>query len=101
MEFVIVGLENAGKTTLSRRIGFKKPSDEGPTKGVDIQTFKRNNVRMKIWDLAGQIQYRSEWANYAIGCDAIIFVVDASNRDRDVINKSKLELHRLLDNAFL
>lgn len=34
---------------------------------------------MKIWDIGGQVQYRPEWGNYAQGCDALLFVVDASN----------------------
>lgn len=34
---------------------------------------------MQIWDIGGQVQYRSEWGNYAQGCDALIFLVDTSN----------------------
>ena len=34
---------------------------------------------MKVWDLGGQVQYRSEWGTYTKGCDAIIFVTDAGH----------------------
>jgi len=34
---------------------------------------------MRIWDLAGQVQFRGEWISYAKTCDVIIFMVDASN----------------------
>ena len=34
---------------------------------------------MKVWDIGGQVQFRSEWGNYAKGCDVIIFLIDASN----------------------
>ena len=34
---------------------------------------------MKLWDLGGQVQYRTEWLSYCKACDIIIFMIDASN----------------------
>ncbi len=45
------------------------------------------------------MQYRSEWGKYALGCDAIVFVVDTSDKLR--INQAKFELHTMLDNESL
>ena len=95
MEICIVGLENSGKTTLSNKLSLTKNLNTGPTIGLDIKTFKKGNITLNMWDLGGQVQYRSEWSKYAIGTDAIIFVVDSSDRER--IPTAKFELHRMLD----
>ena len=34
---------------------------------------------MKVWDIGGQVQFRSEWGKYTRGCDCILFMIDASN----------------------
>ncbi|KAJ1566399.1 Arf GTPase arl1, partial [Nowakowskiella sp. JEL0078] len=39
-----------------------------------------NNVRFKIWDLSGQSAVRSLWRCYYANADAIVYVVDASDR---------------------
>ena len=99
MEIVLIGLENSGKTTLSSQLSFGKPSNKGPTMGLDIRTFQKDKVTMKVWDIGGQKQYRSEWGKYAIGSDAIIFVVDTTDILR--ISQAKEELHKMLDDKML
>ncbi|EGR29283.1 hypothetical protein IMG5_159290 [Ichthyophthirius multifiliis] len=54
---------------------------------------------MKMWDIGGQVQYRSEWGLYTRDADAILFVIDTSNRDTQAI--SKRELHTLLEDKEL
>ena len=54
MEIVIVGLEKAGKSTLTSKITNEEQFMKGPTLGLDIRTVKKNNVTMKLWDLGGQ-----------------------------------------------
>jgi len=53
---------------------------------------------MKCWDLGGQSQYRSQWIRYTIGCNAILFVVDANAQN--LMQESKEELHKLLEERF-
>ena len=50
---------------------------------------------MKIWDLGGQAQYRQEWGKFLRGADAIIYVLDAANRES--VGLAKRELHSTLD----
>ena len=59
MEIVLVGLENAGKSTLTNQLSFDRPIDKGPTIGLDVRTFKKENVQMKVWDLGGQGKLKS------------------------------------------
>ena len=97
----MVGLENAGKTTLLGALSSgSAPAEALPTIGLNVVTFaKAGNVKFKAWDLGGQTQYRSEWARYAKGCDIIIFVVDVSDTAR--FPAAKQELHRLLEDPEL
>ena len=53
MEIVIVGLENSGKSTLANKLSLDKALYKGPTLGVDIKHFKKDNVSVKVWDLGG------------------------------------------------
>lgn len=78
MELVVIGLENAGKTTLVNQI-CEGDLPDGPTIGLNIKQFKKGNVNMKVWDLGGQVQYRSEWGRYIQGTQAIVYVLDGTN----------------------
>jgi Arf/Sar family protein len=95
MELVLVGLENSGKTTLINVLAGNPVAETCPTIGLNVKMVKRGNLQMKMWDIGGQAQYRSEWGRYTRGCDVIVFVVDAANFD--LIAEVRKELHRLLE----
>lgn len=102
LELCVVGLENAGKTTLLTVLEKGSPSMDAPmpTIGLNVVTFSRaGGVKMKCWDIGGQEQYRSQWARYAKGCNVLVFVVDAA--DRASLPQAKHELHQLLENPDL
>lgn len=78
LEICILGIEGSGKTTfVNQLIGDNKKTY--PTIGLNVKTYQKNNVKMKIWDIGGQFQYRQNWVDYAKICNVIIFVVDSSN----------------------
>jgi ADP-ribosylation factor-like protein 8 len=60
---------------------------------------KKDNVKMKVWDLGGQERFRSEWPKYTKNSDVIVFVVDG--HDVDKIQTAKKELHKLLEDKNL
>ncbi|KAH9259399.1 hypothetical protein BASA81_002442 [Batrachochytrium salamandrivorans] len=98
LEICVVGLENAGKTTLLGILSTGHPQTDVPfpTIGLNVVTFaKAGGNKFKCWDLGGQQMYRSEWSRYASGCDVIIFVVDVSDIER--LPTAKYELHQLLE----
>jgi len=102
LELCVVGLENAGKTTLLSVLSTGTPQTDPPmpTIGLNVVSFSRaGGVKMKCWDVGGQEQYRSEWARYAKGCDVLVFVVDVA--DRAQLPTAKHELHRLLEDPDL
>ena len=79
LEVVLIGLENSGKTTLLNQMSMGEALPTAPTIGLNVKMFKKGGVSMKVWDIAGQAQYRPEWRVYTKGSNCIIFLVDTSN----------------------
>jgi ADP-ribosylation factor protein 1 len=59
---------------------------------VEQVTYKK--LDLNIWDIGGQTRLRPLWRHYFRGSDALIFVIDASDRSR--IEEATNELHSLL-----
>ncbi|KAH7291217.1 hypothetical protein KP509_29G006900 [Ceratopteris richardii] len=59
-----------------------------------MRKVMKGNVTIKLWDLGGQPRFRSMWERYCRGVSAIVYVVDAADRENIPISKS--ELHDLL-----
>ncbi|GFY80669.1 ADP-ribosylation factor 3 [Actinidia rufa] len=79
---LVLGLDNAGKTTILS-IGF------------NVETVQYNNIKFQVWDLGGQTSIRPYWRCYFPNTQAIIYVVDSSDTDRLVIAKD--EFHAILE----
>eukprot|EP01061_Rhynchopus_euleeides_P026913 TRINITY_DN43803_c0_g1_i1.p1 TRINITY_DN43803_c0_g1~~TRINITY_DN43803_c0_g1_i1.p1 ORF type:complete len:180 (+),score=79.27 TRINITY_DN43803_c0_g1_i1:256-795(+) len=99
IELCLVGLENSGKTTILNILSSGYPADPMPTVGLNVKSVKKEGVTMKVWDLGGQEQFRSEWSRYTNGCDVVLFVVDSSDFERIMI--AQKELHTLMSDAKL
>lgn len=100
MELSLIGLQNAGKTSLVNVIatgGYNE--DMIPTIGFNMRKVSKGNVTIKLWDLGGQPRFRSMWERYCRGVSAIVYVVDAA--DHDGIPISRNELHDLLNKPSL
>ncbi|CAO2040795.1 unnamed protein product, partial [Urochloa humidicola] len=95
MELSLVGLQNAGKTSLVNAVATGGYSEDMiPTVGFNMRKVTKGNVTIKLWDLGGQRRFRTMWERYCRGVSAILYVVDAADRDSVPIAKS--ELHDLL-----
>lgn len=55
-------------------------------------TYK--NVKFSVWDVGGQDKIRPLWRHYYKGTQALVFVVDSTDRER--IDEAKQELYRIL-----
>ncbi|KAL2528343.1 GTP-binding ADP-ribosylation factor-like protein [Forsythia ovata] len=100
MELSLIGLQNAGKTSLVNVIATGGYSEDMiPTVGFNMRKVTKGNVTIKLWDLGGQPRFRSMWERYCRAVSAIVYVVDAA--DHDNISISKSELHDLLSKPAL
>ncbi|KAL5973956.1 Arf GTPase arf1 [Asimina triloba] len=100
---LVLGLDNAGKTTILS-IGF------------NVETLQYNNIKFQVWDLGGQTSIRQlkakitmpasdssavpamvkgyrmpYWRCYFPNTQAIIYVVDSSDTDRLVTAKDEFQ----------
>lgn len=91
---LLVGLDNAGKTTIVKKICGDDISTVSPTLGFQIKTVRRDGYALNVWDVGGQKSLRSYWRNYFERTDALIWVVDSADTAR--MQDCQLELHRLL-----
>ncbi|KAH8106357.1 GTP-binding protein [Cristinia sonorae] len=94
MRLLFLGLDNAGKTTILKKLNGEDITSISPTLGFNIKTFEHGRHTLNIWDIGGQQTLRPYWRNYFEQTDAIIWVVDASDRLR--IEDCKAELQQLL-----
>ncbi|MFW9999398.1 MAG: ADP-ribosylation factor-like protein [Candidatus Hodarchaeota archaeon] len=67
IKLVIMGMENAGKTTILDVLTGKiseapnKPPSMNPTKGIERSTVLFFKKETKIWDFGGQESYRNDY----------------------------------------
>ncbi|KAF5307950.1 hypothetical protein FQR65_LT06517 [Abscondita terminalis] len=104
---LILGLDNAGKTTYleSAKTKFTKnyksmhPSKITTTVGLNIGKIDVNGIRLNFWDLGGQSELQSLWDKYYAESHAIIYIVDSSDRER--IPDSKETFDKMIANENL
>ena len=51
---LILGLDNAGKTTLLMNLSQEKYVDQGPTKGLNAKTIIQDGFTINVTDIGGQ-----------------------------------------------
>jgi len=82
LRLLILGLDNAGKTTILKKFLGEDTSEIAPTLGFAIKTVEHNNFKLNFWDVGGQQTIRAYWRNYFEVTDGIIWVVDSSDKWR-------------------
>ncbi|QDZ24482.1 small ARF-related GTPase [Chloropicon primus] len=91
---LLIGLDNAGKTTTLYQLHLGQAIETQPTIGSNVETVKHKNVHFEVWDLGGQATLRPSWVTYYKATDALVMVVDSTDRAR--INSVKEELWRVI-----
>ena len=98
VRILILGLDNAGKTTILYKLQNEAEDEEVmtiPTIGFNVETLQYKNIKFQVWDLGGQTSIRPYWRCYYPNTDAIIFVVDSADRERLAV--ARQELQAMLD----
>ena len=97
-KIIILGIQNAGKTTILYRLSLGQLVQTTPTIGSNVEEISYNNVKLQAWDLGGQESTRSVWDVYFVNTDAIIYVIDSHDTNYD---ESKTQFYILLENEAL
>ncbi|XP_003383772.1 PREDICTED: ADP-ribosylation factor-like protein 2 [Amphimedon queenslandica] len=94
VRLLMLGLDNAGKTTILKKFIGEDITTISPTFGFNIKTVEHKGLKLNIWDVGGQKSLRSYWRNYFESTDGLIWVVDSADSRR--LEDCKKELHSLL-----
>lgn len=99
LKIIMVGLDNAGKTTILYQLHLGQKIDTTATVGSNVEQVKHGNLTFEVWDLGGQANLRPSWATYYQQTDSVILVVDSTDRGR--IGIARKELSSLLAHEHL
>ncbi|CAE7874812.1 arl3 [Symbiodinium necroappetens] len=91
---LMLGLDNAGKTTILKTLSQEDISHIMPTQGFNIKSLVQDGFKLNVWDIGGQKTIRPYWSNYFESSDALVYVIDSSDRRR--LEESGQELRELL-----
>ena len=79
---LVLGLDNAGKTTILRALSDEETDNIAPTQGFNIKALSKDGFKLNVWDIGGQKAIRAYWPNYYEGTDGLVYVVDSSDTER-------------------
>jgi ADP-ribosylation factor-like protein 3 len=91
---LVLGLDNAGKTTALKKLADEDITHTMPTQGFNIKSVLHEGFKLNVWDIGGQKAIRPYWRNYFDQTDALVYVIDCSDRRR--IDETGGELQELL-----
>ena len=74
---LMIGLDNAGKTTVLYKLKLGEVVTTLPTIGFNVETVQYNNISFTVWDVGGQTKIRALWQHY--------FQVQILNYDIDTV----------------
>ena len=69
---LILGLDNAGKTSIIRSLCSEELLSVSPTVGFQIKSITYRNIICNIWDVGGQATLRPFWRNYYEAVNALV-----------------------------
>ena len=66
-----------------------------PTQGFNIKSFDQDDFKVNVWDIGGQKAIGKHWKNYFEQADALMYVIDATDKIR--LEECLEELQNLLE----
>jgi ADP-ribosylation factor-like protein 3 len=91
---LVLGLDNAGKTTILKKLSKESIDTIMPTQGFNIKSMVSDGFKLNMWDIGGQKSIRPYWRNYFDNTDALVYVVDSADQER--FDECKSELAKLV-----
>eukprot|EP00299_Pterocystis_sp_00344_P013471 c6603_g1_i2.p1 GENE.c6603_g1_i2~~c6603_g1_i2.p1 ORF type:complete len:179 (+),score=34.21 c6603_g1_i2:46-582(+) len=82
VRILMLGLDAAGKTTILYKLKLGEIVTTIPTIGFNVETVEYKDISFTVWDVGGKDKIRPLYRHYFQNTDALIYVVDANDRER-------------------
>ncbi|XP_021344599.1 GTP-binding protein SAR1-like, partial [Mizuhopecten yessoensis] len=89
-KIMIVGLDNAGKSTLLTMLKTGRAVQFPPTGQARCEEMTIGGLTIQAYDLGGHMTMRRVWLDYFPAVDGIVYIIDSADRER--LQESKNEL---------
>jgi small GTP-binding protein len=87
-KILLLGLDNSGKTTILNQLKHNKFQQTAPTVGLNVESLTYKNLDFTVFDVGGKI--KTLWQHYYDNTDALIFVIDSTDKERLWIIKNEI-----------
>ncbi len=77
---LLLGLDNAGKTSILFHIRDNQFKETVPTVGLNIEHINYKKYSLTFWDVGGQAT--KLWKHYFDHIDAVVFVIDSTDEEK-------------------
>lgn len=72
LRLLLLGLDNAGKTTILKILASEDINHVTPTAGFNIKSVVSDGFKLNVWDIGGQRKIRPYWKNYFENTDVLV-----------------------------
>lgn len=72
LRILLLGLDNAGKTTILKMLASEDITNITPTAGFNIKSVISDGFKLNVWDIGGQRKIRPYWKNYFENTDVLV-----------------------------
>ena len=86
-KIILVGIHNAGKTTILYKLSLGEVVVTQPTIGSNVEEVTQDNVKLQVWDLGGQENLRSAWDSYYSNTHGVIYVIDSADDSNALVSQ--------------
>lgn len=84
LRLLLLGLDNAGKTTLLKQLASEDVSHVTPTAGFNIKSVLSNGFKLNVWDIGGQRKIRPYWRNYFENTDILVGNLKSTTTEKKI-----------------
>ncbi|KAF5589628.1 ADP-ribosylation factor [Fusarium pseudocircinatum] len=95
----LIGLRSAGKTTIVHKLSGNSDPVMPSIETVEITPVFQGTQQFKLFDYAGNPHWRPCWRSFMSRLQAVVCVIDST--DRDALQEAKMELVGLLKEDML